>query len=295
MKTKEQLREAGQAGGFTLLELLVVIAIIAILAALLFPALGRAKAKAQGIYCMNNGKQLVTALHMYAGDHNDWLPPNPEDRASTNHWVEGNFKHNAADATNTILLTDPKYAKLASYCGRSANVYKCPSDTSMVTINGIKYPRVRTFAMNQAVGTKSLAPLEAVDGPWLDGKAFGTFNTHNHPWRTYGKFGDMVAPAPSGLWVLLDEEERSINDAAFAVLMRLPTHFLDWPGSYHNLACGFAFADGHSEIHKWVNSSIRLTGPYDATSYERPPDHVNDADVLWLQARTSARAEPAEP
>jgi len=295
MKARNPGREAQPDLGFTLLELLVVIAIIGVLAALLFPALGRAKTKAQGIYCMNNGKQLATALHMYAGDHADWLPPNPEDRESTIHWVEGNFKHNAADATNTVLLTDPKYAKLASYCGRSSGVYKCPADTSMVAIEGIKYPRVRTFSMNQAVGTKSLPPLEAVDGPWLDGKNSGTFNKHNQPWRTYGKFSDMAAPGPSGLWVLLDEEERSINDGAFAVLMRLPTRFLDWPGSYHNLACGFAFADGHSEIHKWTESSIRLTGPYDATFYQRPPDRENDPDVLWLQARTSARTVPVEP
>ena len=281
--------------GFTLLELLVVIAIIGILTALLLPALSRVKAKALGIYCMNNGKQLASALHMYAGDFNDWLPPNPEDRESTNHWVEGNFKHNPGDATNTVFLTDPKYARLATYCGRAAGVYKCPADKSMVAIGGIKYPRVRTFSMNQAVGTKSLPPLAAVDAPWLDGKNSGTFNQHNHPWRTYGRFGDMVAPSPSGLWVLLDEEERSINDGGFAVLMRSPTRFLDWPGSYHNLACGLAFADGHSEIHKWVESSIRLTGAYDGASYQKGPARENDPDVLWLQARTSARAtsEPA--
>lgn len=234
---------------------------------------------------------------MYAGDHSDWLPPNPEDSASTNHWVEGNFHHNLSDGTNTLLLTDPKHAKLAPYSGHAAAIYKCPGDKSMVEINGIKYPSVRSFAMNQAVGTKSGPPLEAVDGPWLDGKALGTFNKHNDPWRTYGKFSDMVAPAPSGLWVLLDEEERSINDGAFAVLMRQPTHFLDWPGSYHGLACGFAFADGHSEIHKWVESSIRLAGPYSGKNYQRPPERANHPDILWLQARTSARAmlEGVEP
>ncbi len=280
--------------GFTLLELLVVIAIIGILAALLFPSFGRAKSKAQGVYCMNNGKQLALALHLYADDHSDWLPPNPEDRASTNHWVEGNFKHNPADATNTLLLTDPKFAKLAPYSGRSAAIYRCPADTSMVTIDGIKYPRVRTFSMSQAVGTKSSPPLAAVDGPWLDGKAEGTFNKHNEPWRTYGRFSDMIAPAPSGLWVLLDEEERSLNDAAFAVLMRVPTRFVDFPGTYHNLGCGFAFADGHSEIHKWVNSNTKLTGMFDGINYERPPITLNNADVLWLQARTSARAIPEE-
>ena len=294
MKTRNPGREVQPADAFTLLELLVVIAIIGILAALMLPALSKAKEKALGVYCMNNGKQLATALHLYAGDFGDWLPPNPEDRESTIHWVEGNFKHNAADATNTLYLTDPKYAKLASYTGRSAAIYKCPADNSMVTLGGIKYPRVRTISMSQAVGTKSLPPTGPVDAPWLDGKGDGTFNKHNQPWRTYGRFADMVAPTPAGLWVLLDEEERGINDAAFAVLMRQPTRFVDWPGSYHNLACGFAFADGHSEIHRWRDRSIRLTGPYDGAYYEKPPGRPNNPDVLWLQERTSARAVPEQ-
>src|SRR5437899_8755657 len=87
---------------FTLLELLTVVAIIAILAALLLPALSKGKQKAQGITCMSNGKQLGAALHMYAGDFNDWLPPNPEDSESTNHWVEGNFWDDPSDATNML-------------------------------------------------------------------------------------------------------------------------------------------------------------------------------------------------
>jgi hypothetical protein len=272
--------------------LLVVIAILGILAALLLPVLSKAKEKAQGICCLNNTKQLTVALHLYAADHNDWLPPNPEDRESTIHWVEGNLRNHPADATNLIYLTDPKYAKLALYSGRSAAIYKCPADKSMVNLGGILYPRVRSISMNQAVGTKSLPPVTPVDGPWLDGKSWGTYNKHNQPWRTYGRFADMVEPGPAGLWVLLDEEESSINDGAFAVLMRQPTHFLDWPGSYHDFAGGFAFADGHSEIHKWVEGSTKLTGPYDPKHPRRGPDIPNNRDVLWLQARTSARAIP---
>lgn len=100
--------------------------------------------------------------------------------------------------------------------------------------------------MNQGVGTK-VGRLKPVDGPWLDG-------THSHQanqkYCVYGRTTDIARPAPAHLWVLVDEDYRSINDAAFAVTMDSCT-FLDAPASYHGGACGFAFADGHSEIKKW--------------------------------------------
>ena len=275
---------------FTLIELLVVIAIIGILAALLFPVLSKGKQKAQGVYCLNNGRQIIAALRMYADDYADWLPPNPEDGHSRNLWVGGDMWI-AYEATNTAFLTDPNYAKLAPYSGRSAGIYKCPADKSTVTINGIKYPRVRTFSMSQAVGTKPTAPLAAVDGPWLDDTHH---NQANHPWRTYGRFADMVAPSPSALWVFIDEEERSINDGAFGVSMMLPTRFIDWPGTYHNFGCGIAYADGHSESHKWRDRRTQLTGPYAPHSYHMPPNQANNPDVAWLQERTSARVAEAQ-
>ncbi len=282
----------GRGDGFTLIELLMVIAIIAILATLLLPVLSRVKGKAQGIECMNHGQQMVKALHMYASDSEDWMPPNPED-GNPNAWVRGSM-NNPLEATNTLFLTDSQWSKLARYAGYSAKIFKCPADKSTATIAGIKYPRVRTFSMSQAVGTKPTPPVAPVDGVWLDGTRH---HVRDHPWRTYGRFADMVAPAPSGLWVFLDEDEHLINDGAFGVSMKEPTGIIDWPGTYHNFSAGFAFADGHSEIHKWLDERTRIPGNYrtDPADYMRHKTQPGNLDIMWLQQRTSANALPAAP
>jgi len=264
---------------FTLLELLVVVAIIAVLAALLLPVLARVKQRAQASWCLNHSKQLLAALHLYAADASDWLPPNAEDGNPVS-WVPGNL-WNPFDATNTLFLTDPRWAKLGPYTGAAAAIYKCPADPSTVNLNGAIYPRVRSVSMSQAVGTKSDPPLAPVDGVWLDGTRH---HTAGHPWRTYGRFTDMTQPGPSQLWVFAEEDRYSINDAAFAVCMTMPTAWVDWPATYHNGSGGIGFADGHSEIHHWTDPRTRLTATPPLGLTIQSPDNP---DILWLQQRNS--------
>jgi len=106
------------------------------------------------------------------------------------------------------------------------------------------------------------------------------------------KTSDMTSPGPANTWVFVDENPDGINDAAFAVAMdgRYPaTIWQDTPANYHCGACGFAFADGHSEVHKWRDpKTLALKTTYVNSGYTGLLS-INNMDVVWVQERTTAR------
>jgi prepilin-type N-terminal cleavage/methylation domain-containing protein/prepilin-type processing-associated H-X9-DG protein len=249
--------------GFTLIELLVVIAIIAILASMLLPALSKAKTKAQGIGCLSNLKQLQLAWYMYADDHTGKLVPNGDGNADG--WVQG-WLPTVQDATNVNLLKSPS-GKLWPY-NTSLGIYKCPADRSTVKYGTATLPRVRSVSMSGNMNGNS----------WYSEQIKGKF-------FTFRKYAEIIRPAPSQAFVFLDEHPQSIDDGYFLVLLDKKGLWGNWPANYHNGACGFSFADGHSEIRKWrdpgtLGVNIGGTGP---------------TDVPWIQLRTSAPVNPNEP
>ncbi|MGA3143080.1 MAG: prepilin-type N-terminal cleavage/methylation domain-containing protein [Verrucomicrobiota bacterium] len=307
VQTKHQKADS-RNGGFTLIELLVVIAIIAILAAILLPALSRAKQKAQGMQCMSNTRQVMLCWKMYADDNSDVVAPNdyPYEThvardGTVKNWVFGTmyFITDAVDlpGLGQGIQVNPALTCLAAYNQNNA-IFKCPADITLFQ----GQIRQRSVSMNSAVGTRwwsagvgtgatgAIGPAgSAVGGGWLGASYVDPQGTY----RTYGKTADFSVPGPSSTWVIADENPNTINDGSLAVSMA--QIIVDFPANYHGGGAGLAFADGHSELHKWMDVYLMLIpSPNLLSAAAEDGAPVSkfmsgpSQDLAWIQPLTSA-------
>jgi len=281
--------------GFSRLELLVVLLVLLVLASLFVPALARESARDSRAFCLHRLGQLARAMAMYAADTKDYLPPNPDDGNTTayRNWCGGQAGVGGSQEFNPDILRDPTRALLTPYMGGNISYYKCPADLRTGMYQGTDpqwrrrtVPSARTVSLNGAVGT-SIAPAGygkwPEDGPWLDG---AHSHTANKRWYCFGRMSDFVRPGPAHTFTFIEEDARSLNDAHFGVTGPKSPPFclmIDWPATYHEVAGGVAFADGHVEMHRWVDKRT----PVPAGGVSVAPQS-NNPDLIWLTERASA-------
>ena len=253
------------------MELMMVLAIMGVLAVLILAGVLSARGQARAALCENNFRQLITAWELYSVDHLGRLVSNVH-LDLTVGWVRGSVL--GVGGTNTRFLIDREGALFAPYI-KTPEIYRCPADESVTEIERVRYPRVRSVSMNQAMGYESYAI-------WLPSRALA--RPAQRAYVVYRLASDIESPASR--FVFADESEVTINDPAFAVEMPQPTRsgrWVDVPATRHSGSGVLAFADGHVETHRWID-------PLTSTSHFDTPASEN-ADWVWLTERTSRPIE----
>ena len=254
----------------------MVIAIIAVLAAILLPALAKAKAQARRIQCVNNQKQLVLSWAMYSTDNRERLALNGGDEAviSTRPhlWVYGGNHGDPNTLTNTLYLVGTAYALFAPLLG-SVGPYKCPADQSLWDIGGKSVPELRSYSMNCYVATPPANELLPI--------------VLDSAYRVYMRSSDLAIDSPANRFVFMDVNPASICTPGFGVDMTLRT-FVHYPSSLHNRSGVLAFADNHVESHKWMDPRTCIGLAQGQTYIHHDQPSPNNQDLSWIGQRTAS-------
>jgi len=271
----EEIKRPGAGPAFTLIELLVVIAIIAILAALLLPALAKAKDTARRIQCVNNQKQMVLTWAMYSGDNRERLVLNGGQAVGLTQplWIYGGNHGDAQTLLNVQYLVGANYALFAPYL-RTVEVYKCPADRSLWPVNGTKVYELRSYAMNCYLGT----PAITVQTPL----------SLNSAYKVYLKTAELTADSPANRFVLIDVNPASICTPGFGVNMTSDV-FIHYPSTFHRGMGVLSFADTHVESRKWRDPRTNKGLPGGAQYIPHNDSSPNNQDLTWIRERTTSK------